>query len=621
MRLYAGTSQHFIKDSTHNQIAGKLESAFFNYYRFKPSPSEVQSWQNSLRATAQVFQEASLNDHGVLLEYQLPLTSRRLDCIITGHDEAGAGQAVIIELKQWSKARAAVGDKVVSTWLGGRERDVPHPSAQVGQYRQYLVDNHAVFYEEPSPIGLAACAYLHNYHLEQDDVILSEPFWPLLVSDPLFSADDVPGLCEFLNARLSAGNGADLLGRIEESRCRPSKKLMEYVAKVIKGTPEYTLLDEQLVVFERVMHCVRAGFHDRKKAVVIVKGGPGTGKSVIAINLLAELMRREYASQYATGSKAFTETLRKKLGQRVASQIKYFNSYLAAEDNMIDVLIADEAHRIREVSHNRFTPKTARTGRPQIEELIKAAKVGVYFIDDRQIVRPKEIGSVAHIKEYAEAADCTVYEYELETQFRCAGSAGFVSWIDNTLGIARTANILWDGTEDFDFQIMPSPMLVEDSIKAKAGEGQKARMVAGFCWKWSNPNPDGSLVADVVLGDYRRPWNSKKNSSLWASEPHGVGQIGCIYTAQGFEFDYAGVIFGTDLRYDLDLQEWVGNPKASYDAVVKRGGDQFVDMVKNTYRVLLSRGMKGCYVYFMDKDTERFVRSRMEVATTADVKY
>jgi DUF2075 family protein len=621
VRLYAGPSTHFIRDTVHNQIGEKLKSAFFDYYRYNPSTGEVQSWKNSLRATAQVFEEAGLKDHGVLLEYQLPLTSRRLDCMVTGRDGRGGENAVIIELKQWDGATEAVGDKMVMTWVGGAEREVLHPSAQVGQYRMYLEDTHTAFHGEGARVGLSACSYLHNYHAEEGDVLVSEPFAPLLERAPLFSADDVGGLKDYLTTRLDAGQGLDILRRVEEGEYRPSKKLMEHVAEVINGRPEYVLLDEQLVVFEKVLQCAREGFHDRKKAVIIVKGGPGTGKSVIAINLMAELLKGEYNTHYATGSRAFTETLRKIIGTRGSAQFKYFNSYLGADPNVIDVLIADESHRIRKVSHSRWTRKDDRTDLPQIDELLQAAKVGVYFIDDRQIVRPSEIGSVSHIHAHAEAAGCRVFEYELEAQFRCAGSAGFVNWVDNTLGIAKTANVLWDGTENFDFQIMASPQEVENAIRAQADAGHSARMTAGYCWNWSNAKKDGNLVDDVEIGDYRRPWNAKSGSrlakgipkeSLWATEPGGIDQVGCIYTAQGFEFDYAGVILGSDLTYDFDLQHWVGNPERSFDATVKRAGDGFVDMVKNTYRVLLSRGMKGCYVYFMDKDTERFVRSRME---------
>jgi DUF2075 family protein len=238
------------------------------------------------------------------------------------------------------------------------------------------------------------------------------------------------------------------------------------------------------------------------------------------------------------------------------------------------------------------------------------------------VVRPDEIGSVEYIRQHAKAMNCNVFEYELEAQFRCSGSEAFVNWIDNTLGIRRTANVLWEGNESFDFKIFNSPQEIDEAIRKKAAEGNTARMTAGFCWEWSRPKPDGTLVEDVVIGEYRRPWNAKPEAarlargipkaSLWAYLPGGMDQVGCIYTAQGFEFDYVGVIFGKDLLYKFDRQEWVGDRQQSHDTVVRRSGEKFTDLVKNTYRVLLSRGMKGCYVHFMDKETEHFFRSRME---------
>jgi DUF2075 family protein len=390
---------------------------------------------------------------------------------------------------------------------------------------------------------------------------------------------------------------------------------------VIKGKPEYVLLDEQLVVYEKVFHCARAGFHDRRTTALIVKGGPGTGKSVIAINLMADLLREGYNAHYATGSRAFTTTLRRVIGLRGEVQFKYFNSYGEADPNAIDVLICDESHRIRRSSSSRYTPKAKRTGEAQVDELLRAGKVCVFLIDDKQVVRPDEVGSVALIREHAERAGAEVVEYELEAQFRCAGSDAFVNWIGNTLGVARTANVIWEGDEGFEFGIAGSPGELDARIREKAAQGSTARMTAGFCWPWSKPKPDGTLVDDVVAGDYRRPWNARPEATrlargipkapLWAYEPGGLDQIGCIYTAQGFEFDYVGVIWGRDLAYDLDAQTWVGRREHSCDNAVKRSKEHFVDLVKNTYRVLLSRGLKGCYVHFMDRDTERFVRSRM----------
>jgi len=621
MRLYSGTSEQFIQDTIQNQIAEKLKQAFFKYFRYNPSPYEVASWRNSLRAISQVFQYANLMDHGIILEYQLPLSSKRLDCIICGQDAKDNENAVIIELKQWEKCKEAEGERIL-TWVGGGEREVLHPSAQVGQYKIYLEDVHTAFNCDQYPISLNACSYLHNYNYYAEDAIYSKKFFELIQKYPLFTADDVDKLKNFLVSKLEKGNGLPTLKKIEESKYRPSKKLMEHVGKLVKGKPEYVLLDEQLIVYDKVIACAKTGFHDKQKTVLIIKGGPGTGKSVIAINLMADLSLKDYNAHYATGSKAFTETLRDIIGSRGAAQFKYFNSYGEAENNIIDVLICDEAHRIRATSNSRFTPKHKRSGIPQIEELLKASKVAVFFIDDNQIVRPNEIGSVEYLKEYAQKNNCKVFEYELEAQFRCNGSDAFVNWINNTLGIKKTANIIWDLHEEFDFQILDTPEALEKAIKDKVNKGFTGRVSAGFCWPWSKPNLDGTLINDVIIGDYKRPWNAKpearrlaKNiptASLWAHDPNGINQVGCIYTAQGFEFDYVGVIIGKDLTYNLDKQEWQGDKTHSYDTVVKRSKEQFVDLVKNVYRVLLTRGMKGCYVNFLDKDTERFFKSRIE---------
>jgi DUF2075 family protein len=489
------------------------------------------------------------------------------------------------------------------------------------RYKMYLEDTHTAFHDK-NPIALNACTYLHNYNYYSEDVLFSEKFKVALENYPLFTADDVDTLKNYLTVKLKKGDGIDVLRRIEESKYRPSKKLMDHVANIIKGKSEYVLLDEQQVVYDKVFFCAKEGFHDKQKVVIIVKGGPGTGKSVIAINLMADLLLNGYNAHYATGSRAFTVTLRRIIGSRGATQFKYFNSYSKAENNTIDVLIADEAHRLRTTSNSRFTPKSERLDIPQIEELINASKVMAFFIDDDQIVRPGEIGSVDYIKKYAVKNNCKIFEYELEAQFRCNGSDAFVNWVNNTLGIKRTANAIWDQYEEFDFKIFDSPEELENAVIAKVKEGYTGRITAGFCWDWSNPNPDGTLKDDVVIGDYRRPWNAKPEarilapgipkSNVWAYDPSGINQIGCIYTAQGFEFDYAGLIFGNDLVYDFDEQSWKGYPENSADNVVKRSKAKFTDLVKNTYRVLLSRGMKGCYVYFMDKDTERFFKSRME---------
>ncbi|WP_037351159.1 DUF2075 domain-containing protein [Anaeroarcus burkinensis] len=624
MRLYIGTSQQFLDDTMHNQIAAKLKNSFFDHYRYYPSEGEVRSWQNSLRALSQTFIYANLLDHGIFLEYQLPMTSKRLDCMITGKDKDNADNAVIIELKQWEKCEESDAVNEVSTWLNGSIRDVLHPSAQVGQYKMYLEDTHTAFYEGERPVRLSACSYLHNYYYDGDDAIFSAKFSDMLIANPVFTADNSVELKDYLQIKLANGEGMDVLNRIEASKYRPSKKLMQHVSNVINGKSEYVLLDDQKIAYDRVFAEAKKGFHSKQKSVIVIKGGPGTGKSVIALNLMAGLLEDGYNAHYATGSRAFTETLRDIIGRRGSVQFKYFNSYMEAESNDVDVLICDEAHRIRKTSNNRFTPAARRSDMAQIDEIIAAAKVAVFLIDDKQVVRPDEIGSSAYIREAAVNRNCRLIEFEeLETQFRCNGSDGFINWVNNTLEIKRTANVMWNENEEkFDFKIFNSPYELDVAIREKAGEGHSARMTAGFCWPWSDATREGTLVEDVDLGAFKRPWNAKPEAkrlaagipkaTLWAHDPHGLDQVGCIYTAQGFEFDYVGVIIGLDLTYDFDEQSWRANKEASYDTVVKRSKERFIDLVKNTYRVLLTRGMKGCYVYFQDKDTERFVKSRLE---------
>ena len=619
MQLYSGSAKQFVFDTIQNQVADKMRNAWFGYYRYYPPPSEVSAWRNSLRAMGQVVQYAGLDDHGLILEYNLPMTSRRIDCLITGKDESGQGNAVIVELKQWERCDRAEGDRVV-TWIGGGHREMLHPSVQCDSYRQYLQDCHTAFYEQDA-IGLRSCSYLHNYSIFPGDPLLDAKFQEVLERTPVFSQNDVDPLRDFLLRALARGQGLEILQRVQGSRYRPSKKLMDHVGRVIKGQSDYVLLDEQLLVYDKILTILKKGYHTSQKHVVVVRGGPGTGKSVIAINLMGDLLSAGFNVQYATGSRAFTETLRRRIGSRGSDLFRYFNSYMRADPEVLDVLLMDEAHRIRKTSANRFTRKESRSGKAQLEELLNASRVGVFFIDDDQVVRPDEIGSSAYILEGAKAAGAILHEFTLEAQFRCAGSDGFVNWINNTLGIRPTANVLWERDERFDFRIMDSPQEVEDAIRARVAEGFTGRMMAGYCWEWSRARPDGTLRDDVVIGDYRRPWNAMPESkhlaagipkaSVWATEPGGINQVGCIYTAQGFEFDYAGVIFGRDLYFDPREGVWKGRPEQSFDTPVRRSRGDFVQLVKNTYRVLLSRGIRGCYVNFIDEDTRNFFRSRM----------
>jgi DUF2075 family protein len=621
VQLYTGHSIEFVSDSTQGRVAEKLREAFVTHFLHEPAQSEVRSWQNSLRAMSNVLTAGDLLDHGVIVEWQLPLTSKRLDCLITGRGPGSRPNAVIVELKQWDDVGRSHVSDCVTTFLGGRERDVLHPSRQVGQYHRYLLDTHTAF--STASIGLQACAYAHNLRFDPSTPLFDAQWEDLLRQYPLFAADRSDELADLLVHSLGDGSGVDVLERVLEGRYKPHKRLLDHTAAVIRNEPTYVLLDEQLVVFETILSRVRARSLSTERSTFVVRGGPGTGKSVVALNLVGALSGLGLVTHHATGSKAFTTNLRKVVGTRAGAMFKYFNSYMDLEGASLDVLVCDEAHRIRDTSNNRFTPRDKRSTVPQVDELIKAAKVSVFFVDDLQIVRPGEIGSGQLIVDAARRLGAAVVELELEAQFRCNGSDAYLRWVDTTLDVRRTPQVLWDAADPFDFEIVDTVEELDALIRARAASGATARLSAGYCWTWSDPKKDGTLVDDVVIGGWSMPWNAREGkgrlakgippSDRWAHDPGGLEQVGCVYTAQGFEYDYAGVIWGRDLVH-RGRDGWVGQPSYNRDSVLKRERDpqRFAALVKHTYRVLLTRGLLGCAVFFEDEQTRDFVTSRVD---------
>jgi hypothetical protein len=617
MRLYSGTSQEFIQDALQNQIADKLKTSYESYYGRGVSPGEFSAWGNSLQFLKNLVESSDLKDNMLILEYELPYANQRIDCILLGAGKDGAENVVVIELKQWSKVKDCDVEGNVMTFVGNAERMVEHPSLQVAGYHAHLKDFLKVFEESP-PLSLASCVYMHNYSAGRQDLLLSQKFADVVKEFPVYTKNDFQSLSGYLKERLSGGRGLEIFNRFINSPIRPSRKLIEHAHDLIKGQSIFHLIDEQIAANNAIIDRAKKCAKSTRKSVIIVKGGPGTGKSVIALNALAELLSKGITVFHATGSAAFTKTLRKIVGTRLAKLFKFFNSFTQTKENELGVLICDEAHRIRKTSQSWYNKVT--TGLSQIEEIIRSAKVCIFFIDDYQIVRPEEIGSTPYIKEAAQKFGAEIFEFELKTQFRCSGSDGYLNWVDNALQIRDTANRILTKNEKMEFKIFDSPHKLYEEIKKKnSGKPNSARLVAGFCWKWNDPNPDGTLKDDVVIGNFKMPWEAKEGkkvakgippASLWAYDPNGVNQVGSIYTIQGFEFDYVGVIFGNDLKYDPATKTWIGKPTNSADPMVKRAQENFTQYVKNVYRVLLTRGMKGCYVYFIDKDTEEFFRSR-----------
>jgi DUF2075 family protein len=621
MQLFAGSSEDFVEEAVQKQIAARLGDTYYDYYRFRASASEFTSWRNSLSALAYQLRYSGVRDHGVVLEMQLPLSSARLDAFIFGRSRAGRDAAVLVELKQWSEAAPSEWDDCVETWLGGGVRKVLHPCVQARSYAQYLEDMHSSFGRANDGISIAPCAWLHNMHPGAAGVLRGERFAPLLAEVPLFLGSDADAFRDYFERTVGAGHGMPIMERALSGIHAPSRNLLEQTAAMVRGEPRYRLIDDQIIAFNAVLALVRRAQKDkRERALVVVKGGPGTGKSVIALNLLGVLSQMGANVQHATGSKAFTENLWRVLGPRSKAQVRFFNNFGQSAAGSVDVILADEAHRLRATSNHRFTRKELKSERSQVDEIVEAAKVAVFFIDDHQAVRADEVGSSLLLRETAVRHGARFETIDLRTQFRCAGSDEYIDWVDQLLEIRKTGVTRFEST-DFDVRSFDDPMALEAAIESDVRAGRNARMTAGFCWPWSMPNADGTLVDDVRVGSFQRPWNAKPEArklakgiptaQFWASDPGGVHQIGCVYTAQGFEFEIAGVIWGADLV--IRDGAWVGQPSASRDTVVRtRSGARFMDIVKNAYRVLLTRGMRGCYLCILDDETREYVSQRLQ---------
>jgi DUF2075 family protein len=613
MRLYEGTIIEFNTAVVRNELADRISTNYEHYFHRGINPSEYRSWQQSLNYLKNSFEYTGLVNNKIIIEYQLPYSTRRIDVLLFGRNDHQNESVVLMELKQWSNENVedcpVEGNIIVD--YGKFIKEQVHPSLQVQAYHYDLKDFITLFADDPA-IALNSCAYCHNYsRLGQNPVLFLPKFKKETDEFPLFAKEDVQALGLYLKDRLSAGDGLEVFGRFLTSPIRPSKMLLEHTSEMINKQQIFNLIDDQIAAYNSIMHKAKKLSQTARKSIVIVKGGPGTGKSVIALEVMGELMRKGKIVFHATGSSAFTNTLRKIVGTRARKLFNFFNSFATTEPNSIDVLICDEAHRVRKTSDNRYTRREERSNLPQIDELLRVAKLNIFLIDENQIVRPHEIGSVALIKEAAkrfkvETED--IAEFELKTQFRCSGSDAYLQWLDKVLGITDSEEMAFDARMKFEIFANPSEMMAEIR-KRNMEKKNSARIVAGFCWPWSPPNRDRSLVNDVKIGDFEMPWEKKDTFWKWATDDSGMEQVGTVYTAQGFEFDYIGVIFGNDLIYDWDQHQWKAIPQNSHDSQVKRSNPDLTRHLQNVYRVLMSRAHRGVYAYFMDQGTERYFRS------------
>lgn len=635
MLVYAGDKQQFLHDVRTNAIDRKIEDLMATKLHKRVGSSEKQSWINSLTHMQNILLDPEIpQDSGVAIEFAIPNTSKRVDFIISGLDEHNRHNAVIIELKQWSEvspleavdqlllAEEEAEIKHVKTFLGGGKHKAVHPSYQAWSYRAFITDYNSSV--EDVPIALQSCAYLHNYYSKaQNDPLFMPYFSGLLEQSPLFCRSDAEQLCSFIKKYIRKGDAKQTLYYIENGTIRPSKSLQDSLASMLRGNREFVLIDEQKIVYEQILSLSRKSFADRKKRVFLVKGGPGTGKTVVAINLLVQLSNEGQVCAYVTKNSAPRNVFEQRLKdgkfkkKNISSLFKSSSGFIDSDSNDFGTLIVDEAHRLNK--RTQLGPKV--TGEDQIKEIMNAAACSVFFLDEDQRVTAQDYGDREQILYWAKQYGAQVQEGELVSQFRCNGSDGYLSWLDGVLGIQKeTANPTLEGIK-YDFKVLDDPIELRRLIEEKNCIDNKARLVAGYCWEWVSKN-GLNTENDIILGDFAMRWNLSSDPTFAISKS-SIDQVGCIHTTQGLEFSYVGVIIGNDLRFEkgrviTDFSKRAKSDKSLHGLIGKvRKGDiqatKDVDIIiRNTYRTLMSRGMKGCYVYCTDKALAQFLRTRVD---------
>ena len=650
--LYKETQAQFARDVERNIVYQKMQHNA-EESGIHCGENEIASWTNNAPYISKILYDAGVSDSYVTFEFLVPFSRKRIDCVIYGTGTDGSQNVIHIELKQWSNNSVKIADCEgnfeakeknedvvfnVTAYTGHANRIVAHPSQQVKGYQGYLSNFIEVISNQE--LHLTGFAYCYNY-LKNDpknrSYLFDEQYGSLLAQYPTYSKDQKPELVEKLKQLLINGDGLSVFNKMMASPVRPSKKLLNEVTKMVQegDTSAFSLIEDQIVarniILDKIRPMLRADSNGEfQKSVIIVKGGPGTGKTVIALHILAELAKltkngHGFNVQYATKSKPLLEGVRHQVRANTRVLFQNVTSYVPAstEENSVDVLLVDEAHRIQKNANNQYTKAENRTDLPQIDTIIRSSKITVFFIDDKQAIRGVEIGSASLIREAAQRWNAKVEECVLTSQFRCNGSDNYMDWIEQVLYNKPVTSTF--GKDDFDLKIFESPQEMYNQIALQNSKpNQTARIMAGFCWPWSTDVVDGDLVKDVHIGDFAMPWETSDKVPYarlikkypkwfeWAYKPLGINQVGCIYTAQGFEFDYAGVIVGPDLKYDKTARKVITDKTACKDPVLKRNVKEanmtFDDYVRNIYRVLMTRGMKGCYLYVCDENLRNYMK-------------
>ena len=616
MIVYSATKEEFNNDVIMNQISNKILEKLQEANIHGGALSEYHAWQNSLNFMNNVLNDKDFdNQIEVAIEYQIPRTSKRVDFIIAGADNHDKNNIIIVELKQWDKVEKVADEMLhsVKAFTGGANRIVSHPSYQAYSYAVFIRNSSEQVQDEN--IQIIPCAYLHNYEEKYVNQLNDEIYKTWYEEAPFFIKNQVVDLRNFIKKYITKkSNDGDLLYKIDNGRIRPSKALQDCLVSLMKGNKEFMLLDEQAVVYDMCIKTMKQCLKDLKKRTIIIQGGPGTGKSVLAINLLKSYISKDLNASYVTKNSAPREAYLKLLSQsdlkKEVNIKQLFRSPFGlckVPSNFYDCLIVDEAHRLVKQMYGDFK------GQNQVMECINASLLTIFLIDENQKITTKDIGSIDEIQHWAKTFNSRVIlneETTLTSQFRCNGSDLYIQFLNNLLQIGEPVDI--DVSDlHFDIKIFDNPHELRNELRKKNEKNNKARMVAGYCYDWNVKNHRGDY--DIYLENgFKAKWNLE-NDKIWAINPSSFEEVGCIHTAQGLEFDYVGVFIGKDLRYDEKNHEIIIDKtqisKDDKSSGIRSCGEGLAkQLIKNTYKTLLTRGQKGCYIYCENKPLANYIK-------------
>lgn len=620
MIVYNANKQTFVQDVKSGVIATKILNLIREKGLKAGQDREFAAWHNSMKFMRDIVDDSEIDDEvQIAIEYNIPQTSKRVDFIIIGSDEKSRENIVIVELKQWSKAEVVDDDMhfSVRTYVANDHRIVCHPSYQAYSYSRFLNNYSQAIHDRN--IHLIPCAYLHNYLPAFKSALSAEIYKEWYTTAPFFIMDEVQQFNEFIKEFVTRRSAhGDLLYQIENGRIRPTKSLQDTLATMVRGTPVFDLLDEQAVCYDMCIRTMLQCLKDHKKRTILVQGGPGTGKSVLAVNLLMHFITSTCNAAYITKNsaprQAFLSILSQNQAENIAEISQLFRSPFGLSQlpaNAYDCLIVDEAHRLVKKMYGDWH------GENQVKECINASLLTVFMLDEDQAVTTKDIGSVQEISKWCEELSSTIImseETKLTSQFRCNGSDAYIQFIDNLLQRKEESPTVPLSELNYDFRLFDDASQMRDALREKNAINNKARMVAGYCYDWNVKNRRGDV--DIVLpGGFQAKWNLA-NDKIWAINPRSFEEVGCIHTAQGLEFDYVGVLIGNDLTFDESSGRIATNKTAiskddNSSGIRGAGEEDARRLILNTYKTLLTRGQKGCFVYCEDDALREYFKKML----------